>query len=61
MTQTFAVGVVLLLFGNWIVSKVAFLNKYCIPGAVVGGLIFCIMTLILRQTNILAFKYNVAL
>jgi ESS family glutamate:Na+ symporter len=61
MTQTFVVAVLLLLLGNWINSKVSFFTKYCIPGAVVGGLIFCIIALILRQTGLLAFKYNVTL
>jgi len=54
--QTLSVGVLLLLFGNWVNTKVKFFTKYCIPGAVVGGLTFCILAFILRQAHILQFK-----
>ncbi|MZQ99716.1 MAG: sodium/glutamate symporter, partial [Acidaminobacter sp.] len=35
-----------------------FLEKFCIPAPVVGGLLFAIIALILRQTGILAFVFN---
>jgi len=56
--QALAVSVLLLLLGNWINTKVKFFTKYCIPGAVVGGLIFCILAFILRQAHLVQFKIN---
>lgn len=61
MTKTLFLAVVLLLFGRWVRSKVKFLRTYCIPDAVVGGLIFAVVTLVLRNTGILGFEFDATL
>lgn len=61
MTQTLFIAVILVLAGNWIISKVSIFSKYCIPSAVVGGLLFAIIALVLRQLNIVNFEFNTTL
>lgn len=58
MSKTILLAVLLLLFGDWLKSKIKFLVKYCIPAPVVGGLLFSIFTLILKQNNILTFEFD---
>ncbi|AKL96875.1 sodium/glutamate symport carrier protein GltS [Clostridium aceticum] len=59
--QTIALAVVVLLVGQTIRGKVSLLEKFCIPAPVVGGLIFALLALFLRQTNILLFQFDTAL
>jgi ESS family glutamate:Na+ symporter len=61
MTQTLFIAVLLLLLGNYIRSKVEFLKKNCIPGPVVGGLLFSIVVLVLRQTGTLTMSFDTTL
>lgn len=61
MIQTAAVAVIVLFIGQKIKSKFHFLDKYCIPAPVIGGLIFAIMSLVLKQTNILTFDMDITL
>ena len=61
MTQTLFIGVLLLLLGNYIRSNVEFLKKNCIPGPVVGGLLFSVLVLILRQANVLTLSFDTTL
>jgi len=58
MLQTLALAVVVLLLGQGLKKKVAFLEKYCIPAPVVGGLIFALLALVLKQTNVLVFQMD---
>lgn len=61
MVQTIALAVILLLIGELLVKRINFLSKYCIPAPVVGGLIFAILALILRQTGVLNFEMDTTL
>ena len=61
MTQTLFIAVLLLLLGKAINKRVTIFAKYCIPGAVVGGLLFAIIALILRQAEIVTFEFNTTL
>lgn len=61
MVQTVALAVILLVIGQRIVKRSKFLSTYCIPAPVVGGLIFAILALILRQTNVIAFEMDTTL
>jgi ESS family glutamate:Na+ symporter len=61
MTQTLFIAVLLLLLGNLMVKKVGFLSKYCIPGAVVGGLIFAVVNLIFRLTGVMDLEFTATL
>ncbi|MDR0880285.1 MAG: sodium/glutamate symporter [Clostridioides sp.] len=61
MIQTVAVAVVVLLVGEGVKKRVPFLDKYCIPSPVVGGVLFAILALILKQTGIMTFDMDVTL
>jgi glutamate:Na+ symporter, ESS family len=58
MVQSIALAVVLLLIGEFLVKKIDFLSKYCIPAPVVGGLSFAILALFLRQAGIMEFAID---
>lgn len=49
---TLILAIVLYLFGNFLKNNIKTFTKFCIPSPVIGGLLFCILTLILRLTNI---------
>lgn len=51
LIQSMALGVVVLLIGSYIVGKINFLEKFCIPAPVVGGTLFAILALILHLTG----------
>ena len=57
MYQTLAVAVLVLLLGNYLKRNI-FLQKFCIPAPVIGGLIFAIMTCICYVTGIAEFSFN---
>lgn len=61
MIITTAFAAILLVFGHFVVSKVNFLEKYCIPAAVVGGFIFMFITFIGYMTNTFAFNFDTTL
>ena len=46
--QTMAIAVAVFYVGHHLRHKIPFLLKYCIPAPVIGGLLFALLTLILR-------------
>lgn len=58
MIQALALAVIVLLVGQLIRKKVSFLEKFCIPAPVIGGLIFATLALILKQTGTLEFEMD---
>lgn len=58
MYQTIAVAVVVLILGVFLKRKISFLEKFCIPAPVIGGLIFAIFTLICYSTGILEIDFD---
>ena len=58
MYQTLAVAVLVLLLGNYLKKKIYFLQKFCIPAPVIGGLLFAIMTCICYVTGIAEFSFD---
>ena len=46
MYQTVAVAVLVLLLGSFLKKRIYFLEKFCIPAPVIGGLLFAIFTCI---------------
>nr|WP_302704125.1 sodium/glutamate symporter [uncultured Ruminococcus sp.] len=58
MYQTIAVAVVVLILGTFLKRKISFLEKFCIPAPVIGGLIFAIFTLICYSTGILEIDFD---
>ena len=58
MYQTLALAVVALMFGNFLKKKINFLERFCIPAPVVGGLIFAIINCILHVTGVLDISFT---
>jgi len=51
MYQTVALAVAALLLGDFLRKKLHFLERFCIPAPVVGGMVFAIVTCILYETG----------
>ena len=58
MYQTLASAVLVLLLGNYLRKKINFLEKFCIPAPVIGGLLFAIFTCICYTTGIIEFSFD---
>lgn len=58
MYQTLAIAVVVLLLGSHLKKHIYFLEKFCIPAPVIGGLLFAIMTCICYSTGIVEFSFD---
>ena len=58
MYQTLALSVVVLMLGRFLKQKINFLEKFCIPSPVVGGLIFSVLTCILYSTGVVEFTFD---
>ena len=58
MYQTLAIAVFVLLLGSYLRKKIKFLERFCIPAPVVGGLLFAIFTCICYVTHILEFSFD---
>ena len=58
MYQTLAIAVLVLLLGSYLRKKNKFLERFCIPAPVVGGLLFAIFTCICYVTHILEFSFD---
>ena len=58
MYQTLAVAVLVLLLGSFLRKRISFLEKFCIPAPVIGGLLFAIMTCVCYVTGIAEFSFD---
>ena len=58
MYQTLAVAVLVLMLGAYLKSKIYFLEKFCIPAPVIGGLLFAIFTCICYTTGVAEFSFD---
>lgn len=58
MIQSIGLAIILLFIGRKCRKRFKILEKYCIPSPVVGGLLFAILTLLLRNFNILEFSFD---
>ena len=58
MIQTVGLAVIILILGRFLRKKVKFFETYCIPSPVVGGFLFAIINLILRETNLVIFEFD---
>ncbi|MFZ5966841.1 MAG: sodium/glutamate symporter [Bacillota bacterium] len=61
MIQTIALAVVVLFLGQTLRKRVSLLEKYCIPAPVIGGLIFAVLALVLKQTGMMSFEMDTTL
>ena len=58
MYQTLALAVLVLMLGSFLRRRIHFLEKFCIPAPVVGGLLFAIFTCICYSTGIAEFSFD---
>ena len=58
MYQTLALAVVVLLIGSMLKRKIKFLETFCIPAPVVGGLLFAILSCVLYATGVIEFNFD---
>lgn len=58
MYQTTAIAVVVLFFGAWLKTKISFLEKFCVPAPVVGGVIFAVLSCILYVSGIAELSFD---
>ncbi|MBW9146892.1 sodium/glutamate symporter [Clostridium sp. CM028] len=58
MVATLATAILLLLLGYWLIKKVAFFRKFCIPAPVIGGLLFSILALVLKQSGLITISMD---
>lgn len=49
MYQTLAVSVLVLILGQFLKKRINFLEKFCIPAPVIGGLLFAVLTCVLQS------------
>ncbi|WP_103109405.1 sodium/glutamate symporter [Brevibacillus reuszeri] len=58
---TIFLAVALLVLGTVLVRKASFLQKFCIPAPVVGGLLFAIVATILKSTGLMEITLDTSL
>ncbi|MBF8982517.1 hypothetical protein IZY60_03095 [Lutibacter sp. B2] len=58
MISTLTMAILILLLGYGLRKKIKFLEKFCIPAPVIGGVLFAILALILKQNNIMSMKMD---
>lgn len=58
MYQTLAVAVLVLMLGSFLRRRIRFLEKFCIPAPVIGGLLFAIMTCIGHVSELADFSFD---
>ncbi|KOP78590.1 sodium:glutamate symporter [Lysinibacillus sp. FJAT-14745] len=58
---TVFLAVALFALGGWLINKVGFLKRFCIPAPVVGGLLFAALATILKTTGVLEISLDTSL
>ena len=58
MIQSIGLAVIFLLVGKSVKNNIPLFSKYAIPSPVIGGLIFSIVHMILKQNNIAVFEFD---
>ncbi|MBR2518659.1 MAG: sodium/glutamate symporter [Selenomonadaceae bacterium] len=58
MYQTLALAVVMLYIGTFLKRRIEFLETFCIPSPVIGGLLFAIVSCILYTSGIIGFSFD---
>ena len=61
MIGTLAIGLISLYIGLYIKNHSKFFNKFGIPAPVIGGILFAVIHLIIRQLGIGTIKYDTTL
>ena len=58
MYLTMAVAVLVLMLGKFLKKRVNFLERFCIPAPVIGGVIFAVFTCICYVTGVAEFTFD---
>ena len=58
MYQTLAVSVLVLILGQFLKKRINFLEKFCIPAPVIGGLLFAVLTCVCYSLGIAEFTFD---
>lgn len=58
MYQTPAVSVLVLILGQFLKKRINFLEKFCIPAPVIGGLLFAVLTCVCYSLGIAEFTFD---
>ncbi|MBR3499179.1 MAG: sodium/glutamate symporter [Selenomonadaceae bacterium] len=58
MYQTLAIAVIMLYVGTLLKKRIQFLETFCIPSPVVGGLLFAIISCILYTSGLVGFAFD---
>lgn len=58
MYQTLAVSVLVLILGQFLKKRINFLEKFCIPAPVIGGLLFAVLTCACYSLGIAEFTFD---
>ena len=58
MYQTLAVSVLVLILGQFLKKRINFLEKFCIPATVIGGLLFAVLTCVCYSLGIAEFTFD---
>ncbi|WP_315122061.1 sodium/glutamate symporter [uncultured Clostridium sp.] len=58
MISTLTLAILLLFLGSFLRKKVSFFERFCIPAPVIGGLLFSIITLFLKQSNVITISMD---
>lgn len=61
MIQSIGLAVIFLLIGKSVKKNIPLFSKYAIPSPVIGGLIFSIIHMMLKQSNIALFEFDATL
>ena len=58
MYQTLAVSVLVLILGQFLKKRINFLEKFCIPAPVIGGLLSAVLTCVCYSLGIAEFTFD---
>ncbi|MGA3598975.1 sodium/glutamate symporter [Lysinibacillus agricola] len=58
---TIFLAVALFALGGWLINKISFLKRFCIPAPVVGGLLFAALATVLKTTGVLEISLDTSL
>ena len=58
MYRTLAVSVLVLILGQFLKKRINFLEKFCIPAPVIGGLLFAVLTCVCYSLGIAEFTFD---
>jgi len=61
LIQTVALAAILLFVGYGIRRRVGVLDRFNIPAPVIGGFVFALVALVLRQSGVIAFEFDTVL